>query len=238
MIDNLTFKECMKELGLKTKSEAYNFLYDNYIGFRFISDATIEAFTPDEDYTATGLSYLEAGLRCVLKEKIFDKIFPEQPPVTAFRDEFRFLSNFWYVPIEYEGVTYPTVEHAYQAAKTLDYTQREVILQAKSPGEARTLGQRVTLRPRWDEYKPQVMRKLLCQKYSKANPVLRNDLVVLTRGRHLTEGNHWHDNFFGSCTCAKCGNTGKNTLGKLLMEIRDYIEEERRFERFKKTQFK
>lgn len=235
MIADLTFKECMDELGLKTKTEAYSFLYDNYIGFRFISDATIEAFTPDEDYTATGLSYLEAGLRCALKEKVSDKLPFEQSPITAFRDDFRFLSNFWYVPIDYEGVTYPTLEHAYQAAKTLDYTQREAILQASSPGDARKLGQYVTLRSRWDEYKPQVMRKLLCQKYSKANPILRNDLVILTRGRQLIEGNTWHDNFFGSCSCAKCGNTGKNVLGKLLMEIRDTIEEERKFKRSKKA---
>ena len=40
--------------------------------------------------------------------------------VTEFQGEYRFLSNFWPAQVVFEGVTYPTSEHAYQAAKTLD----------------------------------------------------------------------------------------------------------------------
>ena len=32
----------------------------------------------------------------------------------------RFLSNFAYASVLFDGVSYATVEHAYQAAKTLD----------------------------------------------------------------------------------------------------------------------
>ena len=36
--------------------------------------------------------------------------------ITRFHEEYRFLSNFYPVKVEYDGVQYPTVEHAYQAA--------------------------------------------------------------------------------------------------------------------------
>ena len=39
--------------------------------------------------------------------------------ITRFHGEYRFLSNFYPVKVEYDGVQYPTVEHAYQAAKVM-----------------------------------------------------------------------------------------------------------------------
>jgi len=39
--------------------------------------------------------------------------------INTFRGKYRFLSNFYYAEVNYEGIRYPTVEHAYQAAKTL-----------------------------------------------------------------------------------------------------------------------
>ncbi|MCD7839045.1 MAG: hypothetical protein LUG46_00305 [Erysipelotrichaceae bacterium] len=41
--------------------------------------------------------------------------------INRFRNEYAFLSNFYVVDIEYEG---PSVEHAFQAAKTLDNNER------------------------------------------------------------------------------------------------------------------
>lgn len=35
-----------------------------------------------------------------------------------FRGYYRFLSNFVYAPILYEGILFPMAEHAFQAAKT------------------------------------------------------------------------------------------------------------------------
>ena len=55
-------------------------------------------------------------------------------------------------------------------------------------------------------------------------PELRTKLLA-TGNRVLVEGNYWHDNFWGECTCEKCKATQKaeNWLGKLLMERRDLI---------------
>lgn len=38
--------------------------------------------------------------------------------------KYRFLSNFWPAIVFYDGLEYPTTEHAYQAAKTLDWEKR------------------------------------------------------------------------------------------------------------------
>ena len=40
--------------------------------------------------------------------------------INRFVGPHRFLSNFWPVWIRFEGEVYPTLEHAYQAAKTID----------------------------------------------------------------------------------------------------------------------
>ena len=39
--------------------------------------------------------------------------------IRSFTGEYRFLSNFFPSPVEFEGLVFPTVEHAFQAAKAL-----------------------------------------------------------------------------------------------------------------------
>ena len=48
--------------------------------------------------------------------------------------------------------------------------------------------------------------------------------LLSTKDRELIEGNFWHDNFWGDCSCKKCQDIeGGNRLGKLLMEIREVV---------------
>ena len=44
----------------------------------------------------------------------------DQCKIESFDKEFRFLSNFYRAPLMYRGIAYPTSEHAYQAAKTIN----------------------------------------------------------------------------------------------------------------------
>ena len=60
------------------------------------------------------------------------------------------------------------------------------------------------------------MEELLRIKFS--DEFLKQQL--LSTGEELIEGNYWHDNFWVSCSCEKCGNRGQNNLGKLLMKLR------------------
>jgi len=133
-------------------------------------------------------------------------------PITSFRSHYAFLSNFYPCRVLLDGVAYGSVEHAFQAAKTLDRGERERIRQLTSPGDAKRAGRRLTLRPDWDQVKLHVMRELVRQKFME--PALRNKLLQ-THPRPLVEENNWGDRFWGVC-----GGVGENYLGRILMEVR------------------
>lgn len=135
------------------------------------------------------------------------------PTIDSFTGDFAFLSNFHPCEIEFEGIKFPTVEHAFQAAKTLSVHDREAIRAAATPGKAKRLGRKVDLRRDWNNIRVSVMEQLLRIKFS--DPWLR-ELLDITKGATLVEGNTWNDTFWGVCK-----GKGDNNLGKLLMKIRD-----------------
>lgn len=110
---------------------------------------------------------------------------------------------------------YPTVEHAFQAAKTLDLESRRLVALAQTPGEAKRLGRNLILRSDWESLKIGVMRKCLRLKFE--NIELRQKLID-TGDEELVEGNNHGDKFWGICN-----SEGHNNLGKLLMELRNTL---------------
>jgi ribA/ribD-fused uncharacterized protein len=149
----------------------------------------------------------------------FDSFFGDiEPGVFGFFGDFRWLSNFHLSPITFGSKVYPSVEHAYQAAKSKDKNEREAIRLAKTPALAKKMGMEVKLREDWDEIKIDVMEALLRLKFQ--NPELRQQLIN-TYPYPLTEDNWWGDTFWGVYQ-----DKGENNLGKLLMKIReDYINQ-------------
>jgi len=135
--------------------------------------------------------------------------------VLTFRDEFSFLSNFFPCNVDYEGITYPSSEHAFQAAKTNNLEQRLLILKADTPGKAKRIGRRVDLRPDWEICKLDIMRTILRQKFTQNTELAL--LLSNLRGVHLEEGNYWKDTFWGICPVGS--GIGQNHLGKILMEL-------------------
>ena len=133
--------------------------------------------------------------------------------VDLFRGEYAFLSNFQKCNIEFEGDVYPTVEHAFQAAKTFDKEERKRILSFASPVIAKRIGRKVKLRPDWEYVKCDIMLLLLKKKFE--DPELAEKLLA-TGDAELIEGNNHGDRFWGMVN-----GEGKNMLGKLLMEVRD-----------------
>lgn len=142
--------------------------------------------------------------------------------IDSFAGDYEFLSNFYCSPFTIDGIVYPTVEHYFQAQKTLNMDERQVISNASTPGRAKRMGRNVNLRPDWEEVKDSVMRIGLVVKFS--NPTMREKLLA-TGDEELVEGNYWHDNYWGSCNCTRCSNHGKNTLGKMLMALREELRE-------------
>lgn len=140
------------------------------------------------------------------------------PVIDSFKGDFGFLSNFHEASIYVDGERYRSVEHAYQAHKTLDPKARKVIQDAPRPGQAKKLGQAVTIREDWNDVKVDLMRSFVRKKFE--NPFLR-PLLIATDDAELIEGNTWNDTFWGVCR-----GVGQNWLGKILMEIREEIKTE------------
>ncbi len=135
--------------------------------------------------------------------------------INSFQGKHRFLSNFYPAKIKLDDITYPTVEHAFQAAKTHDELHRYIICTAPTPGKAKRMGRHVILRPGWEEAKLSIMKQLVKQKFSE-EPLL--SLLLQTGNAELVEENTWGDKFWG-----KYLDEGKNHLGQILMEVRNTL---------------
>ena len=136
--------------------------------------------------------------------------------IDKFEGEYRFLSNFYTVPITHNGKIYPTSEHLYQALKTADVHEQERIRSCPNPGAAKKEGKNITIRKDWDEVKEYVMREILKLKFEQ-NPEVAQKLLS-TGNAELIEGNWWHDYYWGMCD-----GLGQNKLGELLMELREEL---------------
>ena len=135
--------------------------------------------------------------------------------IDSFHGEYAFLSNYYDSPIFYDGILYPTVEHAFQAAKTTVFIQRIIIANKKTPGQAKCAGRKVTLRDNWDDIKLYIMKELIIIKFT--NPKLKSALLN-TKDAELIERNTWNDTYWGICN-----GIGENHLGKILMEVREML---------------
>lgn len=145
--------------------------------------------------------------------------------ITVFEGAFRFLSNFFpqtiRVDVGFGRLTYPTVEHTYQAAKATCLMDHEEVRQLRRPGQAKKAGNHIDLRSDWEDVKEHVMLSALAAKFTV--PRMRT-LLLNTAPATLIEGNWWHDNEWGNCTCPQCRHIrGRNLLGRLLMDIRDVV---------------
>jgi len=136
--------------------------------------------------------------------------------IDEFDGEYWFLSNFSISLVEFEGLKYPTVEHAYQAAKTKEPKVREIFSTLGPPSLAKKLGRNIIMRSDFEYKKKDIMLQLLRNKFSDENLARR---LLATGDQELVEGNSWYDVFWG-----KCNGEGTNWLGILLMEVRDELK--------------
>ena len=137
--------------------------------------------------------------------------------IFGFDGDHRFLSNFYPSIVEYNGMHFATVEHAYQAAKTLNPIQQREIQVALTPSRAKTLGHYVHMRHDWDDVKVQTMEVLLRKKFIGYHDLSLR--LYQTGDKYLEETNTWNDTFWGVCN-----GKGQNVLGNLLMKIRKDVK--------------
>lgn len=135
-------------------------------------------------------------------------------PITRFVGEYYCFSNFFPARVLFEGIEYPTSEHAFQAAKTLDHVRRYSIARLPTPRSAKREGRLVMLRSDWEEVKVPIMEAILRDKFTRHSRL--HWVLLSTRDRPLIEGNTWGDREWGVVD-----GVGENKLGKALMKIRD-----------------
>ena len=138
--------------------------------------------------------------------------------IDRFTGDHDFLSNFHPSPIEVDGILYPTVEHAFQAAKTSIPEEKQALAETATPGSAKHKGRKVQLRSDWEEVKVGIMEELVRLKFTTHGD-LRAKLLAMGDAE-LVEGNNWNDRFWGVCR-----GKGQNQLGKILMKVRSELSQ-------------
>lgn len=129
------------------------------------------------------------------------------------------FSNFSRHSIILEGKVWPTTEHYFQAKKFEGTPHEEAVRKASSPREAADMGRDRSrpLRADWESVKDDVMRAAVRAKFTQNHNI--RDVLVLTGDavlvEHTTNDAYWGDAGDGS---------GKNMLGKILMEIRSELK--------------
>jgi len=143
--------------------------------------------------------------------------------ISEFQGDYRFLSNFFPAVIDFEGITYPSVEHAYQSAKTLDPAERKRIAACATPADAKREGRALAAagkqRADWEQAKFDVMERCVRYKFTRHEDLKQK--LLATGDATLEEGNTWDDRIWG-ISPPNSGH-GDNRLGKLLMKVREQL---------------
>lgn len=133
-----------------------------------------------------------------------------------FREEYAFLSNFAPCKLKVNGLCFTSVEAAFQSFKTLDPNVRAKF-QYMTPSQAKAAGRKIkNLRPDWNDIRLELMLALVRIKF-RNHPEYAKRLVQIQGP--IVENNDWGDTFWGVCK-----GRGENHLGKILMTIRDELD--------------
>ena len=140
--------------------------------------------------------------------------------IDRFTGEYDFLSNFYPCRVEFEGDWYPSVEHAFQAAKTFDREKRIAAAVAPTARSVKEFGKnRIKLREDWEEVKDGVMYECVKSKFAGDLELKRK--LLATGNALLIEGNSHKDRYWGVYR-----GEGRNMLGQTLMRVREELQNE------------
>ncbi len=133
-------------------------------------------------------------------------------------DDFGCFSNFAPYPVRMGAKRWPTAEHYFQAQKFEEAEHQETIRKTKSPMIAARMGRdrKKPLRRDWESVKVAIMREVVRAKFSQHEDIRQ---ILLSTGdarivEHTENDSYWGDGGDGS---------GKNVLGRILMEVRDEL---------------
>jgi len=134
------------------------------------------------------------------------------------------LSNLHPRPMVFEGVTYASAEHAYQAARARDPLVRDWLMAAPSPELVAAAGDALPpddTAPGWAEFHVPLMERIVRAKFLEHADL--RQLLLSTGSAKIVE---WSPEdsavarFWGEYE-----GVGENTLGVMLMRLRDVLRE-------------
>lgn len=137
------------------------------------------------------------------------------------KDDYGCFSNFSRHKLFLKDKSWKTSEHYFQAQKFVGTSHEEELRLADSPMEVAKMGRdrKRPLRKDWETAKDDIMREALKAKFTQNKDLkkilLETDDAELVE--HTANDNYWGDGGNGS---------GKNMLGKLLMELREELKNE------------
>ncbi len=132
--------------------------------------------------------------------------------------EYGCFSNFSRHGFILDDLYWITSEHYFQAQKFLLTNHLEEIRNCNTPREAAKMGRERSrpLRPDWEQVKDDIMRSCVHCKFATHTDIRE---ILIATGEQLIVENAPKDDYWG---CGADGS-GKNMLGKILMEVRDKL---------------
>jgi ribA/ribD-fused uncharacterized protein len=140
--------------------------------------------------------------------------------IDSFRGDYNFLSNFYPCTVVFDGLSYPSAEHAYQASKSDDPNVREIVRNLLDAATARSYGKRIVMAPDFLSNRISYMEAIVLSKFTHRDNIELTKRLLDTGDAILIEGNTWGDFFWGVCR-----GRGSNHLGIILMNVRAQILE-------------
>jgi ribA/ribD-fused uncharacterized protein len=115
--------------------------------------------------------------------------------IKGFFGRYEFLGNYHPSEVELDGIKGRTVEHVYQAMKSMDPEERRKIASQPSPDHAKKAGRMVLLRSDWAEVRIGIMEELVRWKFTRHEDL--KERLLATGKAYLEETNDWGDRFWG-----------------------------------------
>lgn len=145
--------------------------------------------------------------------------------INIFRGTNRFLSNMYravfYTSINGDIHQWKSSEHYYQAHK-FEGEFFEYIKNLDNPYDTKIEAHKLIKHQTADsesDYMYQKMSEAVLYKFTQNSDI--KTLLLNTKDEQIIEGNTWHDNYWGNCTCNLCQDIpGINMLGQILMNTR------------------
>ncbi|MDJ0553973.1 MAG: NADAR family protein [Microcoleaceae cyanobacterium MO_207.B10] len=123
---------------------------------------------------------------------------------------------------ELDGYLWATSEHYFQAQKFAGTPDADAVRLAETPGAAANMGgdDNKPLRSDWEQIKYEIMRKAVLRKF-ESNADIRE--ILLSTGDEEIVNKSPVDLYWGR----RKDGTGENKLGKILMEVREILRQQK-----------